>query len=88
MSTLVEQLRSLARCRYPDKILGEEVVDALELIAVTVDEERRRLAIAIEALLVIACQRQCPDNLMGQQDVAEDALRRIATRAEHTGEKP
>lgn len=35
------------------------------------------LKIAVEALQIIAGERQCVDNLMGDKDVAREALRRM-----------
>lgn len=96
MSNLIAQLRSLARFEHADLSIGDEAADALELAAV-VEEERahftkralraeRRLSIANEALEIVAGKRQCLDNLMGNRDVAEEALRLIATPSDGGGE--
>lgn len=86
MSNLIEQLRSLARFEHADLSIGDEAAQALELAAV-VEEERakrtllaeRRLSVATEALEIVAGKRQCIENLMSNQDVANEALRLIAT---------
>jgi len=94
MSALIEQLRSLARFEHADLSIGDEAADEIERLGrgdyMEGFEEgaagasrrallaERRLSIAVEALEIIAKKRQCLDNLMGNQDVAEDALRLIA----------
>lgn len=88
MTTLIANLRSLARFEHADLSIGDEAADALE-VARIVDEERahfarrclraeRRLSIATQALEIIAGKRQCLDNLMGNRDVADEAMRLIA----------
>lgn len=95
MSNLIAQLRSLARFDHADLSIGDEAADALELAAV-VEEERahfteralraeRRLSVAVEALEIVAQKRQCLNNLMGNRDVAEEALRLIAAPSDGGG---
>lgn len=88
---LIASLRSLARFEHADLSIGDEAADALE-VARVVDEERahftRRsmrleshLAVATHALEIIAGKSQCLDNLMGNRDVAEQALSIITKEA-------
>jgi len=42
-----------------------------------IEELEYKLAIATNALEIIACQRQCVDNMMSNYDVAKEALNMI-----------
>lgn len=43
-------------------------------------KDRAALEVALEALQIIAGEQQCADNLMGDKDVAREALKRIRGR--------
>jgi len=86
-TSLIANLRSLARFEHADLSIGDEAADALEVAAI-VDDERSHftkramrleshLMVAVEALGIIAGKRQCLDNLMSNRDVAEAALKAI-----------
>jgi len=91
MTGLIARLRSLARFEHADLSIGDEAADALERVgrgdymdgfeegASSMSRRalnaERRVSIATEALEIIAGKRQCIDNLMGNREVAEYALR-------------
>lgn len=90
-AALIAELRGRARKAHGGTSYTSDLLikaaDALE-VARIVDEERAHftkrsmrleshLVVAVHALEIIAGKSQCRDNLMGNQDVAEAALKAI-----------